>query len=79
MDNPDAFSLEYPDHPELAIASLLHLLTRVADKSNSLTRQAIAAHLAYLASDERQPAALREAAQSLANDWAAEESTTVLH
>jgi len=79
MNDADALVPEYPNHPELAIAGLLHLLTRVADESNPTTRQAIAAHLAYLARDERQPAALREAAQGLAKDWGAQEGSATLH
>ena len=61
--------LEYPNQPELAVAALLHMLTRVADKSSTALTEAVAAHLEYIAGDGRNPPALREAAQRLAADW----------
>lgn len=67
--------LEYPNQPELAVAALLHMLTRVADKSSAAVTEAIAAHLEYVAGDERNPPALREAAQRMAKDWGGASAT----
>jgi hypothetical protein len=71
MSTPQTESsfLEYPNQPELAVAALLHMLTRVADKSSAAVTEAVAAHLEYVAGDERNPPALREAARRMAQDW----------
>lgn len=60
---------EYPLHPELAVASVLHLATRYSSTRNPALAQAAVAQLRVIAEDERLAPGLRQCARQLVGDW----------
>lgn len=62
---------EYASHPELAIASLLFMLTRVHATGCHAMAASIAAHFRFVANDPRMPEIVRNAAQRLGMEWQA--------
>jgi hypothetical protein len=66
--------IEYPNQPELALAALLCMLSKASETPSAPLTQSIAAHLNLVASDARQPDALREVAATLAGQWSARDA-----
>lgn len=60
---------EYASHPELAIVSLLFMLSRVHASGCRTTAESIAAHFRFVANDPRYADILRNAAQRLGMEW----------
>lgn len=60
---------EYAKHPELAVVSLLYMLSRRHASGCRALAESIAAHFRYLSSDTRQPELLRDAAERLGLEW----------
>ena len=62
---------DYGDHPELAVAALLHMLVRFPAVRCDALADSIAAHLQLVAGDARFPEAVRAAAQRSWGEWEA--------
>lgn len=62
--------LRYEEQPELAIVSLMQLMSRFPERQSIAMADAILGHLCLLADDARYPEALRGCAQSLIETWA---------
>lgn len=60
---------EYASHPEIAIASLLFMLTHVHATGCRAMTASIAAHFRFVANDPRMSEILRNAAQRLGMEW----------
>ncbi len=59
---------EYPERPELALVALLEMLYRNRSQASPAMAASIRDHLLVIASDDRHPAAVRDAARRMAND-----------
>lgn len=64
--NPD-----YSQHPEYAIAALLHMLVRFPMVDCRTMANSITAHLNFVAGDERLPDPVRLAATQSVGEWEA--------
>jgi hypothetical protein len=71
MPQRNELSPEYAEHPEYAIAALLHMLVRYPMTECGCMADSIASHLRLVARDARYPEAIRETAQDAWNEWAA--------
>jgi hypothetical protein len=60
---------DYSQHPELAIVSLLHMLSRFPITHCERVAESILAHLRFVAQEPRLPQIYREAAARLVADW----------
>lgn len=60
---------EYAEHPELAIVSLLFMLSRQHATGCRTMAESITAHFRFVASDARYADVLRNAAQRLGMEW----------
>jgi hypothetical protein len=61
----------YTTEPEMALAALLHLLTRFPAKQTPAIAAAIVAHLRIIEDDPRIAACVRDCAGRLTDDWRA--------
>lgn len=62
---------EYANHPEMAVVSLLFMLSRHHATGCRTMAESIAAHFRFLANDPRMSDILRKAAQRLGMEWQA--------
>ena len=62
---------EYATRPELAVAALIHLLSRYPATRTPALAHAIVAHLRTIGDDARLAPALRDCALGLVGDWQA--------
>ncbi|MDP2028024.1 MAG: hypothetical protein Q8K12_00085 [Thiobacillus sp.] len=69
MAKPSIIPPEYADHPELAVVSLLFMLSRQHATGCRTMAESIAAHFRFLANDPRMSDILRNAAQRLGMEW----------
>ncbi len=69
-DGPDE-GLQYPNRPELALAAVLHLLSRFPARRSPAVAKAIVDHLLVIGNDARMAGCLRECASSLVDEWRA--------
>jgi hypothetical protein len=69
MSKPSITPPEYANHPELAVVSLLFMLSRQHATGCRTMAASIAAHFRFLASDPRMSDVLRNAAQRLGMEW----------
>lgn len=63
--------LAYPEQPELALAAVLHLLSRFPARQSPAVAKAIVDHLEVIGSDVRMAGCVRECASKLVDDWRA--------
>ena len=63
--------LHYPNQPDLALAAVLHLLSRFPARQSPALAKAIVDHLRVIGDDVRLAACVRECASSLVDDWRA--------
>nr|WP_211206729.1 hypothetical protein [Thauera linaloolentis] len=63
--------MAYPNQPELALAAVLHLLSRFPARQSPAVAKAIADHLEVIGSDVRMAGCVRECAAKLVGDWRA--------
>lgn len=61
----------YAGRPELAIAALLHMMSRFPARRSPAMAEAIVRHLCLVAEDTRLALELRECARALIEDWRA--------
>jgi len=59
----------YQEQPDLAIVALLSMLTRFPQCQCPRMSESIAAHMRYIALDERYAPVLRDAASRLCQEW----------
>ena len=64
-------ALQYPNKPELALAAVLHLLSRFPARQSPAVAKAIVDHLQLIGGDARIAACVRECASELIDDWRA--------
>ena len=69
MPQPHNTPPEYAQHPELAIVSLLFMLSRRHATGCRTLAESIAAHFRFVANDPRHADILRNAAQRLGMEW----------
>ncbi|MBN8759267.1 MAG: hypothetical protein BGO61_12510 [Thiobacillus sp. 65-69] len=69
MSQPHTPPPEYDRHPELAIVSLLFMLSRQHATGCRAMAESIAAHFRFVANDPRYADILRNAAQRLGMEW----------
>ena len=69
MSRPVPTPPEYAEHPELAIVSLLFMLSRQHATGCRTMAESITAHFRFVASDARYADVLRNAAQRLGLEW----------
>jgi hypothetical protein len=69
MPQPHNPPPEYDRHPELAIVSLLFMLSRQHATGCRVMAESIAAHFRFVANDPRYADILRNAAQRLGMEW----------
>jgi len=62
---------EYAEHPEYAIAALLHMLVRYPMIECGCMADSIASHLRLVAADPRLPEAIRQTAADSWSEWSA--------
>jgi len=60
---------EYTQHPEYAVAALLHMLVRYPMVECGCMAESIGAHLQAVATDARLPDVLRETAAQSLGEW----------
>jgi hypothetical protein len=60
---------EYAQHPELALVSLLYMLSRQHATGCRTMAESITAHFRFVAGDARYADVLRNAAQRLGMEW----------
>lgn len=61
--------VRYEGQPELALVSLMHLMSRFPERQSNAMADAIVGHLCLLADDARYPEAVRICAQELIETW----------
>lgn len=64
-------SMNYDAKPELAIAALLHMMTRFAEAPKPCVAASIASHLQLIANDTRYDEQIRHAAAKYLFEWQA--------
>lgn len=67
--DPQRPSPDYSEHPEFAIAALLHMLVRFQASRCDAMADSIAEHLRLVAGDARLPEAVRAAASRSWTEW----------
>lgn len=69
MSRPVSTPPEYARHPELALVSLLFMLSRQHAAGCRILAESITAHFRFVAGDARYADVLRNAAERLAAEW----------
>jgi hypothetical protein len=69
MTQPAITPPEYANHPELAVVSLLFMLSRQHATGCRTLAASIAAHFRFIADDARYADILRNAAERLGMEW----------
>lgn len=69
MPHPKNTLPDYANHPELAIVSLLFMLSRQHATGCRTLAESIAAHFRFVAGDPRMSDIMRNAAQRLGMEW----------
>lgn len=71
LDDTSVGQLEYAVQPELAVAALMHLMSRFPATRKQAVAGSIVEHLRLVAADARLPEALRQCAEDLTDEWMA--------
>lgn len=71
LDEASSGQLEYAVQPELAVAALMHLMSRFPATRKQAVASSIVEHLRVVAADARLPEALRQCADDLTDEWMA--------
>jgi|GEM_PF-5449411 len=61
----------YPTRPDLALVSLMQMMSRFPSRPSAAIAGSILEHLRMVAADERLAPELRQCARRLVDDWAA--------